>query len=407
MKLMSDQLASEWRPVTNRVPRTVRFALAGFIGLSCLLQPTVSFACVQQIMGAQQTASTLEVTALTMIKTAWQNKIKSFIPAITTLSYANTQNTDAENRAIATVPDLDAQRKTALALSETRVRDSAAFLPSPTTCVVATLQRRLEKTTANYHSSRDLFTKVATRQSLNAPGSGAEKGALQSMTTLMANRCGKYANPAALQLPPAVAAQCPGTADPKMVDLDVQPWRSIFSALDLPAVGNAAIHPRTQAALDTVRMLIEPVALDPVRGLALARPEGQTITVNRFKDLARMNLARGALEDMIAMRTASPVVNTTDTKKISRMARFVELIAGQDVTPAAVGGPMNSISAAQSSKNQQLQALYSRLYAQKAMLTEFLKYTEQLMAMEAAHLSMIVEETGARPLAASAGARGP
>jgi len=113
----------------------------------------------------------------------------------------------------------------------------------------------------------------------------------------------------------------------------------------------------------------------------------------RMRDLARMNMARGALEDIVARRVA-PTTPDADGKMNSRVARYIEMISGQGVSGNSVAGMLNTIVAAgESSKNAQVQSVAARLQTEKMMLVDFLKFVNDWEAIEATKLAMTIDKT--------------
>lgn len=356
--------------------------------------PSNGRACPAQISAAAATPVGAQIAYMGSVIYWWNYYMYDLMDRLPRLATGETADVESENRATTTNTDKVAIEQTRLKMGEMRSELVGEYVPSTVTCQLASQQNRLANSTGNYRTMRDRMTAAGTNSSLGAAGSGTEKGAVQSLATIFTKRCSTYWDPAQVPVPGTMT--CPANADPKMVNRDISPWTSIFQPINLEAIPAAGPWPvYTQAAYDTIKLLIEPVVPDHVKGAALARPEGQNIHVKRMRDLSRINLARGAMEDIVAKRIKPTVADPSDGKMISRWARFIEMISGQTVTGENVSGELNSILSAGNMKNAQTQSLIARMESQKMMLSEFLRYTEQLLALESVQLGIKVEETGA------------
>lgn len=300
--------------------------------------------------------------------------------------YANntTQSAQARNTARANQADARSIQETSNAVGEVRTGLSLDFQPSVSVCSAASAQMRLGQTGVQYATYRTQLQTQNTGYSNNAPGSGAERGSLQGTSTVWNNRCTRYANPATMQVPAGVT--CPGPADPAMVDLDIQPWKALLDPVQFASTA------RNQAAVDTIRMLTEVVPPDPVRGNALLRTEGQNLHVLRMRDVTRMNLARGVLEDIAALRR----VDTATGQTHSRLARYMELVTGQRFDPATgqlINTPadVDDVRISGEGDNAALQLMAVRIATQQGMMFEIMRVAEQIVALDAVELAMKVE----------------
>jgi len=302
--------------------------------------------------------------------------------AITRYANNTTQSASARNAARAAQADARSAQTVALALGTGRAQAFQEYKPSVSACREVSAQQRLGSTGVQYASMRTQMQTKNTAYSNNAPGSGAERGTLQGLSTIWNERCSRYANPTTMQAGPG----CAGPADPAMRDLDIQPWKAL---LDPVQYSNAD---RVQAASDSIRMLTELAPPDPVRGAALSRTEGKNLHVLRMRDVTRMNLVRGVLEDIAAMRTA----DTASGQTHSRLARFEELVTGQKfdtATGTLTGTPadMTDTSVSEDSENGSMQMLASRLATSLGLKFETNRLMEQIVAMEAVDLAIKVE----------------
>lgn len=378
------------RPVASVFTRAV-----GILALVlALLLPAsrAAHACPAQIGAAAATPIGLEVANMTGMIYWWNYWTLDILDRLTRVANADSQNTQAENTANTGNIDKASVNATRLETAETRIGGVGEFIPSRVTCSVITQQQRTIATAAYRNTVRNRMSTTSTQASLNAPGSGTERGSIQALSTVWNNRCNNYFNAATTTLPAGIT--CPAPTNPQMVDLDITPWRSIFLPINIPGTpAGGPVPPIAQAAADTIRLLVEPIPGDPVRGVALQRVEAQNIHVLRMRDLARMNLARGALEEIVATRTSPLTPDPVDGRQNSRLARYIEMISGQNVTGNNVSGQLNSIVSAGEMQNANVQTIAARMQSHKMILSEFLRYTEQMLAIEAAKLGIKIEET--------------
>lgn len=344
--------------------------------------PVPAQACPAMLMG-YASASTGTITAyISSMSMAFSTGYIRFSDAITRLANQGSNNEQSRNKSDTARNDKEVADNNAVAIGSTRAEVAQQFIPSKVVCGIASGQLRVASTLPNYNAVRRSMAQSNTARSLNGPGSGAEKGSLQAMNTVFNDRCARYMDTALITIPTGLT--CPGPADAHFKNLDIQPWRSILQPLNLDT------PELKQAASDTVMMLTEPAPPDPVRGNVLARQEGQAAAVMRMRDVTRMNVARAALEDIVAMRTTAALCATGDN---SRLARYVELITGQNVNVNTVSGSMSAITSAGEPENANVQAVAARLASQKMMLVELLRLTDHWISMEAVSLAIKAEET--------------
>lgn len=255
------------------------------------------------------------------------------------------------------------------------------FIPSKVVCGIVSQQQRLNTTNVHYASYRTQLQNTNTGYSTNAPGSGAERGTIQAMNTAFRTRCDRYANPTTMNAPAAL--NCPSAAaDPALRDYDIQPWKAILDPIMFTSAA------RQQAAEDAVKMLTELAPPDPIRGNVLLRTEGQNLHVMRMRDVTRMNLARGVLEDIVALRSAA-------SGDKSRLARYLELVTGQDFNPTSnsLSGQLQVVMAAEEPENAGIQSVSAKLATQQALLFELLRLGEQITMLDATALAIKVERS--------------
>ncbi len=262
-----------------------------------------------------------------------------------------------------------------------RAQALTQFVPSKVVCGIVSQQQRLNTSNVHYASYRTQMQNNNTSYSNNAPGSGAERGTMQAMNTAFRARCDRYANPTTMNAPAAINCPSP-SADPALRDLDIQPWKAILDPIMFTTTS------RQQAAEDAVKMLTELAPPDPIRGNVLLRTEGQNLHVMRMRDVTRMNLARGVLEDIVALRSAA-------AGDKSRLARYLELVTGQDFDPASnsLSGQLQVVMAAEEPENAGIQAVSAKLATQQALLFELLRLGEQITMLDATALAIKVERS--------------
>jgi hypothetical protein len=326
--------------------------------------------------------------------------LSTLTDAIVRLANSNAQNTETRNRARASQADARAVQETAGTVGKVRSTIAKEFVPSASLCGEVSAQRRLGMTGAMYASYRTQLQSANTNFSSGGPGTKAEKGTVQGLANLWVDRCNKYADLTKIQtggytLPAGV---CAGATNAALKDLDIQPWKALLDPVQFP---NAD---RETAASDSIAMLTEISPPDHVRGPALLRAEGKNLHVLRMRDITRMNLARGVLEDIAAMRKANPGGGIDK----SRLARYFELITCQTFN-TATGELTKDISkscevnAAKETENNALQLASSRLATQQGMMFEIMRLSEQLIALEAVELAIKVEKSRSKSGASSAG----
>lgn len=352
--------------------------------------PAVGYACPAIINAPMAAAVGLVTGQLTAMGTAVAMMTTMVIDALTRSANQDTQSIQEHGEAASGLVDAKNTATASIAIGARRAKMAMEFVPSRTACGEASQIRNLESTTAFYQQQRTNLTRASTSYSLNKPGGPTEKGSLAAAANVFKTRCSLYANPASVD-----SSACAGTSDPDMVDRDIQPTKSILQNLNIETA------PFQQAASDTINMLTEPVAADPVRGQALLRGEGRNIHVMRMRDVTRMNIARNALEDMVALRT-SPTTAGPDGKKNSRYARYVELMTGEQVTGNLTDRFISAIDAAGQPESANVQGVAARLSSQKLMLVELLRMTDQLLAIEAVKLAQKVEATASRGITSAA-----
>lgn len=316
-----------------------------------------------------------------------------FIGLNDSLTRLANQMSNGQDKLAKTMTSLTDSRITQSITSSLGPRRAAAagqFVPSRVVCGLVSQSARIENTRVYYDNTRTALQKANSSYSTNTIGGPTEKGTIQATASAFVDRCQKYANPATMQVPAGLT--CNGPADAALRDLDIQPWKAVLDPVMFTT------DARVQAAKDAVKMLTEVVTPDPVRGPALLRSEGKTLHVNRMRDVTRMNLARGVLEDMVAMRTA----DLTDATSRSRLARYIEAVTNRPFDPAtqdvnnSVTQMTPEVMAAGEGENAAKQTIAAKLAIQQGLIFELMRLGEQITALEATELAIKVEQTRAR-----------
>lgn len=369
----------------SHVSRKTAFSLAGVLSLLLVTAPTASQAACSAAIAKDAVTTSAGIAKDSA--SAGLLIAQAFVELNDVLTrYANQLSNDDQNLAKSqqSLSDRLNAQITSTDLGETRTEMATEFVPSRVVCGMVARRQALDTTQAYYASYRTTLQNDSTKYSNNATGSGSERGTLQATTSVFSQRCTKYANPATIGTIPGVS--CPGPTDTNFRDLDIQPWKAILDpiAFTTPA--------RQQAAVDAIRMLTEVVPPDPVRGNVLLRQEGQNLHVMRMRDVTRMNLARGILEDIVAMRAVDPAATGAAAGK-SRLARYIELVTGQDFNPAtnSLSGQLPVILAAGEPENAAVQTASAALLTQQALLLNIVSIAQQMSAAMAVDNAISIE----------------
>jgi hypothetical protein len=188
--------------------------------------------------------------------------------------------------------------------AQTRVRNAIRMIPSRTACRIYVRDLEVSKKMINdyllgpsgvYSQTQRMETDYAA----NLPGGPTDKGRIFSSQNLVKDIGDGFCDPAVLK-PPAgfPCTLVDDSAGKPMAFRYTQPWLALFGVKD-GLIPPDTTSPENRAARLFARMAIEPVPVDPLRGAALSRAEGQTLFIRRQSDIAAINLARHALDRMI------------------------------------------------------------------------------------------------------------
>lgn len=381
-------------PTDKPAPQWMRRSLlTGLLACGVLvLTPVVVQACAQLI--SQNVDSSVDgvVDRISSLSEDVSEGFEDLLDVLPKLANQTSNNDQNLMNSYSGMVDHQSASEHASQVAQARVRNAVQMVPSRTTCRILSQQRSYTQSAAAYRTERSSLQSSATNYSLNAPGTPGEKGTLAALTWGYQNRCTKYADAAAMGSPPG----CTGASNAAMIDLDIMPHKSIFSAY---TYGSSDLR---QAALDSVTLLTEPAPGDPVRGDTLSRENGRNIHVMRLRDLSRMNIARDILQDAVALRSP-PASPGADGRSISRLSRLIELMTGtplsntdhQNATMSTLASNVQDLAktAAGEPENANVQALAAQMTAQKMMLTEMLRMTEQMIAVAAVNLASDIERS--------------
>ena len=252
--------------------------------------------------------SAMILSALGLMEAQMVLQISEIKDRVTRLANANSQDATAENNAGSAGIDVETSAATAAAIGSTRYDATVKYAPSMTSCRV--MSNQIATSAASGASRAQLRTAESNSNNLfsNAPGTPGESGQLSYLTVRFTERMSRYCNPATVNLP-ATVGTCSSTIG---VDRDVKPFDSIFK-LDNMAGANDYT-----AAKDVVLNLMGNVVADPVRGAVLSRSEGRNLAIVRNSEIAKSNLASGALMAMVERRRdASGAGKSTQSLNVS------------------------------------------------------------------------------------------
>ncbi len=396
--MTSSALPSQVLPSrSGRLAQRLRIAVAATALLA--VSAGGGFACGVQVFTSASGAISSNMSTLITAGIDITLGFNQLVDSLTKLANQGSNDDQNEIQSLSALADKSAAQDTAETIGETIATEVAPeFMPSKVVCGQVSNQRRAASTMAGYNAARGVAQNRSRSFSTNAPGSMSEKGTQGAIEQQFQQRCGRYANAATMSAP---SGMCAGAADSKFTDLDIQPWKAILDPITYQDTGDpsedygSAGTKYRDAALDAVRMLTDVTPPDPLKGAALSRTEGQNLHVLRMRDVTRMNLARGVLEDMVAMRTVPDAASAGGTggdgRRISRLGRYIELLTGSQIDGNSLQGSLPVVMAAGETENAAVQSVTARLSTQQALIFELMRVTEQIVSMEAVELAIKVE----------------
>jgi hypothetical protein len=363
----------------RRLPRLLGLAVAASLMVPLGSSAAHAGACAAITMASAMGLYSAPVAATYVaIRTAFANGYTGLVqrmPMVATNASNTVQN---QVNADVVLHDRNIAQSAADAVAQVRAEAAMEFTPSRTACVHATRQLAVKASYGHYASTREKIAKDYVNTLMGKAGTMGDKGQLKRLQAHWNNRCGRYMDASSLK---AEGCEQP-SAD--MVDLDMRVVDSMFDPL------NISEDKYRKAAQDTIDLLTDVEGFDTLRGAALDRNTGQLQFVERMRYATRMGMARNALERIVAIRD-TPTEAGADGLKNSRMARYVEMVKGQKVEGNVLSGELPGIAMAGSPRGANVQANMAQLASQKMLLTEFVRMTEQMIAVEAVRLSVDME----------------
>lgn len=313
------------------------------------------------------------------IMTEFLTAYAKLVPYFPQLANGNSNTNQNLANGATILHDRKVAQESADTIAAVRAEMVTNFTPSRVACVQATRQAALKASYAHYAGTREKISKDYVNTIMGKAGTIGDKGQLKRLQSHWNNRCGRYLDAASLKVE--------GCAQPEadMLDLDMRVVDSMFDPL------NIADNRYKKAAQDTIDLLTDVEGFDTLRGAALDRNTGQIQFVDRMRYATRMGVARNALERVVAMRD-TPTEAGADGAKNSRLARYVEMVKGQKVEGNLLSGELPAVAMAGSPRGANVQANLAQLASQKMLLTEFVRMTEQMIAVEAVRLSVEMED---------------
>ncbi len=240
-----------------------------------------------------------------------EDKIEEDMPpqvaAVRGLSNTDTQDGGHANFArTANADNTAAMTESAITGVEERKDFSRSFVPSLSTCALATRNIALSK--REFSNAQLMRQSISSQRAndylLNKPGTPAGVSALGASSQIFKDSLNGFCDPAVLNPPAGIT--CTQVNDSKgepMAWRFAQPYKAIFSQTAIPEDPN---NHEYKAARMFARFLVEPVPPDPIRGAALARDQGRLAYLHRLHDVAALSLAHGAIDRLIDERLKSP-----------------------------------------------------------------------------------------------------
>lgn len=360
-----------------------RFLAVGIAAALAVMtpQPVHADGCKGIISAGGTTYSKTIIAQLLAIQQMFDNGYDQWVNSLTALAGDIANTAQARNNTRIALTDKKRANTLAASVAAQRGKLVKEFMPSAVACAEATRQRAVGNSMGHYAKVRNDLGLAFKKLDMNEPGGPSEKGSLQYSSYLWDLRCKKYMNIS--DVAPPTSLGCTGGSGP-MMDLDLRAQDTLIEPLNID-------DPQyMEAAKTTILLLTDVEGFDPIRGPALKDSAGQTQFVALMRQKARMGLARDILSRMVAMRS-TPKEAAYDGTRNSRYARYAEMVTGQTVTGNAISAVLPEIALAREQKSATKQALASRLVSQKMLLIEFLRMTEQMIAVESVRLSMELE----------------
>ena len=269
---------------------------------------------------ANKFASTTISTAITAFRLLVEEYLLLVQDAVARLANQGSNNLNNMSKTQSSLLDSYMAQTSALAMGATRMEGVMQMAVSRTACRtdsnsnMATQASYRPAVRATYETSQ----RDATDYASNAPGGPTARGSLQASQQTFKDIMDGFCDPAVMSPPSGVNCTLSG-GDATMAFRYTQPYQAVFG------VPNGTISPdktsaENRAARLFVRMAIEPVPTDPIRGPVLRRSEGQSVYTRRQGDIATINLARGALDRMVDDRIGTAAAGSESVEYLRQRA---------------------------------------------------------------------------------------
>jgi hypothetical protein len=301
--------------------------------------------------------------------------INDWIDRITRTANASSQDTESENRAAMSNVNIENTASLTAAVGAVRTQLASVFQPAQSVCVATTLNRGLVTASVNNRAQLRAVETEFSNTFGNRPGTAGEKGNVSYLSERFRTRMQRYCNSTVGVVDlPAAAGTCAASIG---ADRDIFPYDSIFKPVNLNTASDYT------AAKDVAYNLMGNVVVDPIRGAALARQEGQGMFVLRMSDQARLNLASGALLSMVERRRDHTGAGNSEISLNSNISFTTASVSALAQTNAR-GGPSQTLDTIATLMGQSARQLYA-----------FRGFMEQWAAIKATSLAIDIGENKA------------
>lgn len=268
--------------VTLTVPRTAN---------AFAIPPCEMTECPSAGPGAWSAVTSAVIGALAALETDMYADFIYFKDAVTRLANQSSNDSQNEMKSLASIGDRNAANQLQMATAFARAEAVPQLLPSRSVCNVESRNTQVQDVSFSSSAAVRASETVTTGILSNAAGTPGTLGQLGYSAARFQNRTTKYCNTATV-VPPG-GMTCTATIG---VDRDLKPYDSIFKQETLAAANDYT------AAKDVILNIMGDAVRDPVRGPVLIRQEGQNLSVQRYSEQAKLNLASSVLLSMVERR---------------------------------------------------------------------------------------------------------
>lgn len=366
------------------------FVLAGALALTPALPvrdarawtipPCEAYECPGGASAWWSVHGTMILAAMGFMEATMAFQITEIADRLTRIANANSQDSQAENTA--GMSHVNAENTASLQNTLGRVRSNLGMTFAPatagvfsSTCAIATNNVNIVNASV---SARAQLRAAETQMSNtfgNAPATPGATGQIGYMSDRFRTRMQRYCNNTAGVVDlPAAAGACAASIG---VDRDLFPYDSIFRVQNLNTANDYT------AARDVVMNLMGNVVVDPVRGPALARQEGQSLSVQRHSEQARLNLAAGMLMALVERRRDASGAGQS------------ELALNNNISFSSAATSALALANAAQNESQNLDTIAAMMGQNARQLYAFRGFLEQWAALKATSLAIDVKESSA------------